>query len=80
MIMNLRDRFEDWLINVQGLAPGTAQDYASHINRISEKYTVVIDDLFEPDSIRLDDNTMDQKDRRRWMNALRYYIEFLNQL
>lgn len=64
MIMNLSDRFEDWLKNVKGLAPGTAQDYASHIRRISEAY-LGVDDRPIP---------------RRWMKALRYYIEFLNQL
>ena len=27
----------------------------------------------------LDDDTLDKTDYKRWMNALRYYIEFLNQ-
>ena len=82
--MNLKSEFKNFLITKKGLSVGSADDCVSHINRISECYEVKIGDLFDPDTIsvfgRLDDDTMDQTDYKRWMRALRYYIEFLNQL
>ena len=82
--MNLKKEFRSYLINNKKYSPGVADDYVSHINRISEEYEVKIGDLFDPNSIstygRLDDDTLDETDHKRWRNALKHYIEFLNQL
>ena len=82
--MNFKVEFKKYLIEKKGLARGYADDCASHINQISKCYAVAIGDLFDPSTIkvfgRLDDDTLDNTDYERWMNALRYYIEFLNQL
>ena len=86
--MNTHDKFKEafkiYLINKRGLASGTADDYASHINQISNHYSVGVSDLFDPDTMkvygRLDDDTMKKTDADRWMNALEYYKDFLMQL
>lgn len=82
--MDLKAKFKDYLIVEKGLAREYADDCVSHINRISNCYAVAIGDLFDPSTIkvfgRLDDDTLDITDYKRWMKALRYYIEFLNQL
>lgn len=82
--MNLKEKFRDYLVHKKKLDDGTADDYVSHINRISDCYEVKIGDLFDPNTIkvfgRLDDDTMDNTDYSRWMNALRHYIAFLKQL
>lgn len=82
--MDLKAEFRDYLVKKEGLAGGTADDFVSHINRISDCYEVKIGDLFDPNTIkvfgRLDDDTMDKTYYSRWMNALRHYIDFLNQL
>ena len=81
--MNLKAEFKNYLVDKKGLAVRYADNFVSHINRISECYAVAIGDLFDPSTIkvfgRLDDETLDKTDYKRWMNALRYYIEFLNQ-
>ncbi len=81
--MNLKAEFKNYLKNKKKFAEGYADDLVTHINRISECYEVTIDHLFDPSTIkvfgRLDDETLDKTDYKRWMNALRYYIEFLNQ-
>ena len=81
--MNIKDRFKDYLVK-NGYDTGTADDYASHLNRISECFEIRIGDLYDPNTImifgRLDDNTLDEADYKRWKNALRHYITFLKQL
>lgn len=82
--MNYKNEFKDFLTMKKKLSNGYANDIVSHINRISSDYEVRIGDLFDPNTIsifgRLDDDTMKNTDYERWMKAVRYYIEFLNQL
>lgn len=82
--MDLKAEFKNYLIEKKGFAVGYADDCVTHINRISNCYAVAIGDLFDPSTIkvfgRLDDDTLDITNYKRWMKALRYYIEFLNQL
>lgn len=82
--MNYKSEFKDYLINKKNYASGYADDIVAHINRISKCYEVKIGDLFDPNSIsmygRLDDDTLDETDYKRWRNALKHYIDFLNQL
>lgn len=79
----MKDRFKDYLVK-NGYDTDTADDYASHLNRISECFEIKIGDLYDPNSIsmygRLDDDTLDETDYKRWRNALKHYIDFLNQL
>ena len=81
--MNLKAEFKNYLKNKKKFAEGYANDLVAHINCISNYYEVTIDHLFDPSTIkvfgRLDDDTLDKTDYKRWMKALRYYIEFLNQ-
>ena len=82
--MSLKVKFKDYLLMKKGFAVGYADNLVAHINCISNCYEVTIDDLFDPSTIkvfgRLDDDTLNKTDYKRWMNALRHYIEFLNQL
>lgn len=81
--MDLKKEFKDFMVK-KGYDRGTADDYVSHISRISDEFEVKIGDLFDPNSIsmygRLDDDTLDETNYKRWRNALKHYIDFLNQL